>query len=193
MGLCIFLLVLYRLQFSESVEACEAVSFQHPYAHNKSITPAEVYSTSKGFCLMYPRCLAYNCCDKALEDHVTKVYSSAYCNEYAPFECMKSHTKACSYNESFSSRSANLSVFNGTMTVEKLYDGLLSLSPTPPALFKALEHRCEFKVLYLAQGDNRSDVSTSILNYTSDFIFLNYKIEEKGTTIMYTTYIHLRI
>jgi hypothetical protein len=62
-----------------------------------------------------------------------------------------------------------------------LYAKLLTLPPTPVALFEALERRCEFKVLYLIQGDDLTSVDLSLMTQIPEHIFLNYKKQEEGS------------
>lgn len=114
--------------------SCQSTPFRHPYANGrKNLTSEEVYASYRGYCLTYPRCLAFNCCDKELSDHVAHVHATAHCSAYAPFQCMMSHHahgSGCNYNISFAERIADLPILKETLTVNKLYDELLALTPT---------------------------------------------------------------
>lgn len=168
--------------------SCQSVPFRHPYANGqKNLTSEQVYASYRGFCLTYPRCLAFNCCDKELSDHVAHVHATAHCSAFAPFQCMMSnhgHGSGCSYNVSFAERIANLPILKEALTVNKLYDDLLALTPTSPQVLKALEHRCEFRVLYLIQGDDRKSAAPFVTQSGADFLFLNYKTHEPGILLL---------
>lgn len=162
-----------------SEENCVSLSYRHPYTDKFS--PMEIVSGKKSFCLTYPRCLVTDCCDVQVTAHVQEVHSLFHCDNFAPFQCMMpGSTDHCNYNESIVSRLKKVSLMQETLTTDMLYAKLLTLPPTPVALFEALERRCEFKVLYLIQGDDLASVDLSLMAQIPEHIFLNYKKQEEG-------------
>eukprot|EP01035_Chromulina_nebulosa_P021277 gene21277-27569_t len=80
----------------------------------------------------------------------------------------------CEYNSPIKKRLELLDYYSTTFTNELIQDGLANLPPTPEEVYSKAEARCEFKVLFLVQGETR-DTLTDAYNGLGDMIFLNYK------------------
>ena len=79
-------------------------------------------------------------------------------------------------------RLADISLHNVTITRQMVEDGIAALPPTPPKAYKKLEECCDFRVLYLIQGESRD---TLPYRGMKDMIFLNYKSNENKNDLYF--------
>lgn len=125
-------------------------------------------------CMQYPRCILFDCCDNDLKNHVQDYFfAEEQRSGYHSFSCMKS--QSCSYRASLSDRMSDFWALKETFTHDILVDALVSLPPTSPAIYKFLENRTEFKILYLVQGDYKNNLP-SWYSELEDFLYLSYKV-----------------
>ena len=170
---------------------CVKVMYKHPL-YTSDITLEKMFEitmTKKNFCTFYPTCLAFNCCSDEHRAHIEEVHRTEVCNHYAPFTCMHKlhHThspigiSSCSYKLNFTERLKGKGVdwTTETITKEIMYRKFLEMPPTSVATFRALEKRCEFKVIYLLQGDYKSNIKSKVSAF-SDMLYLSYKEKVDG-------------
>ncbi len=131
-------------------------------------TLALYISADAGVCRIYPRCLLYSCCSAGLlaatqasfEARVFVARDSRETSLFAPLAVrMQRHP-----------------LQGVTLTKDSLAQGLASLLPTPPSALLALRTRREFRVLYLAQGDDhRASLPQWYLRNMKDLLYLSFR------------------
>lgn len=126
---------------------------------------ASIVLTSAGVCHFYPRCLLYSCCSAAL---LAATQSS--------FAARASAAPRASLSAPLAARMRGHPLVGLTITKESLARGLAALTPTPPSAFAALRTRREFRVLYLAQGDDhRAALPQWYLRNMKDLLYLSFR------------------
>lgn len=134
-------------------------------AHAELDALAAIVTTSAGVCHFFPRCLLYSCCSAGL---LAATQSS--------FTARDVPARGTSPNAPLPARMQGHPLSGVTITKTSLEQGLASLLPTSPIAFSALRTRREFRVLYLAQGDeHRASLPQWYLRNMKDLLYLSFR------------------
>ena len=171
----------YKNASEHRLPNCHPHSFYNPY--RDKLSNAEITSSSKNRCTLYPRCLLFGCCSPSLLGYVEEYFAESSCGQHHQlnsFKCMRDH-KSCSHDTPISERLSKLPIINDTLNHTYLFNKLAELPPTHPKVYHMLERRCVFKVLYLVQGDYR-DKLPAYMRSLGDLLYLSYKEKQLGMT-----------
>eukprot|EP01038_Epipyxis_sp_PR26KG_P016710 gene16710-22860_t len=160
---------------------------------NKYVNPSkgsssfhEMVFSSLNRCSFYPRCLLFDCCSTALVNGVKHYLDQSHhddqnhCNPAkVAFHCMFDSSRPCMYDMSLDLRVERMAIFQLVITADFVESMFMTLPTTPPSVFEKLSSRKEFKVLYLVQGDYRSNLPVEF-QQMKDMLFLSYKASQKG-------------
>ena len=156
------------------------LEFSNPMLEHSS---SEVVAFSmNNRCMLYPRCLLFNCCNSTLLGAVDKYLSetTSACTTGKVSNCDN-----CGIDSPISHRLKSLPISNITITHKMVSDGIANFPPTSIEEYKRLRRRSknqlssEFKVLYLNQGPAKSKLEICASQMT-DMIFLNFLTPTDG-------------
>lgn len=156
--------------------------------HNSSSFNQSHVLNRSNRCLFYPRCLLFDCCPDQLFSHVNDYFHSQQHHKFPSYDCHRhlhavkkqDASSVCDYDEDFQQRLNRLSILNTTITNDDLEKGLIALPPVHPKVLSSIQHRKEFKILYLAQGEDASLLTDQFKTLYHDLIFLSYKNRSQG-------------
>lgn len=150
------------------------------------MNPSSILSTSKDIaltslnrCHMFPRCHLFGCCGHDLVIAAHGYFKFSEKEGHFPFSCMFDDWDSCSYQDNITARIDGLPIMSITITNEVVEQMLVELPPTPPAAMHRLGQRKQFKVLYLVQGDYKSNLEPCI-KQLEDYLYLSYKEPQQG-------------
>ena len=125
-------------------------------------------SADAGVCRIYPRCLLYSCCSAGL---LATMQAS-----FAARASVARDSRDTSLSAPLAARMQGHPLEGLTLTKDSLAQGLAALPPTSPSTLTALRTRREFRVLYLAQGDDhRATLPRWYLRNMKDLLYLSFR------------------
>lgn len=161
---------------------CSKSEFSNPMV--QYFSSEEIAFSMHNRCMLYPRCLLFNCCNSTLLQSVEKYYSDVSSCSNGKF----SKCESCGVDSPIAHRLKSLSISNVTITHKMVSDGIANFPPTSIEEYKRLRRRSkhqqpsEFKVLYLNQGPAKSKLETCTSQIT-DMIFLNFLTPNDGNIL----------